>query len=250
MQKWLRNVWWMGCFLMGFFVLQEPQAQEQAEPAPRDDSMEERSLGRRGVLKIPEPEFIVQGPSARSQGIYFGVGFQQVRLDFVEGASVIGNDAATNGVAFNLGYFTAEQMLEYARHVALLELDETLVLEGQPFNFVEVIQSNWWYLRLARLTVNGYAHYGLGLQVAEARLILQDFQTPAEAPLPAENSKLYRENSLLVGLGGSYFFTRNFFVQYRFTFGNYSPFLTGETTEQALTSTQNHTLFLQYYFSL
>lgn len=259
MQKWFLNVWVIGFFLT---ALQEPHAQqndpqtqkppaalfsekkEPAEKAPAPN-MEERSLGIRGVLKVPEPEFIQKGTSARAQGVYFGVGFQQVHLDFLEGIALSNRDAATNGVAFNLGYSTPQQAFEYVRHVVLLDVGETLVQAGQRFNFVEVTQSNWWYLRRARLTVDWSAHYGLGLQVAETRLIFQNFETPAE-----KDSKVYRENSLIAGLGSSYFLAPSFFVQYRFTYGRYSSFLTGSQAAHALSSTQNHTLFLQYYFSL
>lgn len=214
-------------------------------------SMEERSLENRGVMKIPDPQFIREGSSARTQGVYFGVGFEQVRLDFRHSQTIISNDGATNGVAFNLGYFTEKQVFEYARHVTILDLGRVFVFEDQNFNFVELIQSNWWYFRGVRFTIDGYAHYGLGLQNTEARLILKASQTSqGDAPTLETTSELYRENSLLIGGGGSYFFTPNFFIQYRFTYGSYSPLFTGANANNALHSTQIHTLFLQYYFPL
>ena len=223
----------------------------ETTPTTSQKSMEERSLESRGVLAIPDPKFITEGSSARTQGVYFGVGFRQVRLDFRTGRSIVNNDGALNGVAFNLGFFTETQVWEYTRHVTILDLNETLDFKDRLFNFVEVIQNSIWYFRSARLIQDLYANYGVGVQSSEVRLILKIPQTPSEDTTNLEGStELHREDSLLWGGGGTYFITPDFFIQYRLTQGNYSPLITGPNVDNALHATQIHTLFLQYYFSL
>ncbi len=214
-------------------------------------SMEKRSLESHGVLKIPDPEFIAERASTRSQGAYFGVGFQQVRLDFREGGSIFSSDSALNGIAVNLGYFTEMFKLEYTRHAIILDLEESLKQRDVFFNNVEAIQNNFWYFRILQLNPDLYFNYGIGVQTSEVRLILKASSDviDTDSSLP-ESPELYQEGSLLFGGGFSYFVTSNFFIQYRFTYGSFSPLVTGSTINNALQSNQNHTFFLQYYFSL
>ncbi len=240
---------WLPVVLLLGWCLLPSQAWAEDETSK---SMEERSLDAHGVMSSPDPKFITEGSSARIQGVYFGVGFRQVRLNFRNNISFVSNDATTNGVAFNLGHFTESRVLEYSRHVSILELGRTLEFEDQLFNFVEVIQNNFWYFFANRIANNFYVHYGLGLQAVEVRIILkadEDASTEDASELE-DSSKLSREDSLLAGMGMAYFFTDNFFIQYRLAQGNYSPLLTGQKINNVLHGSQLHTLFLQYYFSL
>ncbi len=218
----------------------------------KSESIEERSFGTHGVMSSPDPKFITEGSSARTQGVYFGVGFRQVRLDFRNGKSRVNNDATTNGIAFNLGHFTESRILEYSRHVTILELRNSLEFENQPFNFAEIIQNNFWYFFSNRIVKDLYVHYGLGVQALEIRLILKANQeASAEGVSEVEASdKLFREDSLIAGIGTVYFITNNFLIQYRITQGQYSPLLTGHSINNVLHGSQFHTFFLQYYFSL
>ncbi len=214
-------------------------------------SMEKRSLESHGVLKIPDPKFIAERASIRSQGAYFGVGFQQVRLDFREGGSIFSNDSALNGIAVNLGYFTEMFKLEYTRHAIILDLEESLQKQDLFFNNVEAIQNNFWYFRVLQLIPDLYFNFGIGVQTSEVRLTLKASSDLIDTDSSlSESSALYQEGSLLFGGGFSYFLTSNFFMQYRFTYGGFSPWITGSTVKNALQSNQNHTFFLQYYFSL
>ncbi len=238
------------------------QDSDLTEAGASQKSMQERSLEAQGVIAIPDPKFITEGSSGRTQGVYFGVGFRQLRLDFRNGRSIANNDGTINGVAFNLGYFAENQIWEYSRHVTILDLSETLTFKERPFNFVEVIQNNLWYFRSIKVAKDFFLNYGLGAQSAEIRLIFNvpenstpessTPKNPTEDSTPAleDTTELRREDSLLWGGGGAYFITPDFFIQYRFTQGNYSPLLTNHSVDNALHSTQIHTLFLQYYFSL
>ena len=230
---------------------QKPDSEASSTDKVVTPSMEERTVESHGVLKIPEPKFITEGTKVRSQGVYLGVGFQQVRLDFREGFSILNNDSVLNGIAVNLGYFTEKFKLEYTRHVIILDLEETLTQQDVSFNAVEGIQNNFWYFRVLRLNPDLYFNYGIGVQTAEVRLILKESfgSVDSTSNLP-DSSVLHQEGSLVFGGGLSYFFTANFFIQYRFTYGSFSPLITGPTANNALQSTQIHTLFLQYYFSL
>ncbi len=224
-------------------------AKDRAQPESSNASMEERTLEPRGVLASPEPEFVIEGSSARVPGLYFGVGFRQVRLDLRGNRSFTHNDGTSNGVAFNLGYFQSDWAFEYSRHVSLIDLNEVLVFDGRLFNFVEVIQNNFWYFFSNRLAKDFYFHYGLGFQTTEIRLILEDEQV-SEAQDLESRSELRREDSLIFGLGLTYFITHNFSLQYRSAQGNFSPLLTGSKVHNVMHSSQLHMLFLQYYFSL
>ena len=214
-------------------------------------SMEERSLETHGVLKIPDPTFITEGTSIRTLGIYFGFGFRQVRLDFREGLSILDNDSVRNGVAFNLGYFTETLNLEYTRHVTILDLQEVLTLQDVSFNAVEVIQNNFWYFRVLRLNPDLYLRYGIGVQTSEVRLIANASTNSVDrSSISNDSSMLYQEGSLIFGGGVSFFLTSNFFIQYRYTYGIYSPLITSPNVNNALQSSQYHTIFFQYYFPL
>ncbi|MBF0277980.1 MAG: hypothetical protein HQM13_09325 [SAR324 cluster bacterium] len=220
--------------------------------ASSQKSMRERSLEAQGVVAVPDPNFISEGSSARIQGVYFGVGFRQLRLDFRSGRSTVNNDGAINGVVFNLGHFTEARVWEYSRHVTILDLGENLEFKDRQFNFLEVIQNNLWYLRSIKMLKDLYLNYGLGVQTSEIRLILKAPNDSLETTAPAQedSTELRREDSLVWGGGASFFITPDFFIQYRFTQANYSPLLTGPSVDNSLHATQIHTLFLQYYFSL
>jgi len=130
-------------------------------------------------------------------------------------------------------------------------LSETLDFKDRPFNFLEVIQNNLWYFRSVKLFKDLYLNYGLGAQTSEVRLILKapDSSTEDTVSESEDSTELRREDSLVWGGGGAYFITPDFFIQYRFNQGNYSPLLTGPNVDNSLHATQVHTLFLQYYFS-
>lgn len=211
-----------------------------------------------GVHARQQPRFIEFGPQKRERGVYFGVGFRQVRVDLREGNHIVGTDSTVNGIGFNLGYFWSASFIEYTRHVHLLEASETLKFKEDEYDHLEIIQNNFWYFLSPRISRDFYVHYGIGYQPSsEARLIRKNEEVVEEDSIDTEieeddeeSEPIIRHDSMLFGFGFSYFLTSNFFIQYRLTQGNFTPIFSGQGTEVFVVSSQIHTLFLEYYFSL
>lgn len=241
-------------------------------------NMESRSLDSQGVLTVPDPKFIYDGNSTWKQGVYFGVGFRQVQLEVRSrkvinpGAedeflgkrgrrSFVDTDGTVNGIAFNLGYLSEVIGYEYDRNVTILDLRRTLEFQNKTrFNFLQVIQNNFWVLFPYRIARDFYFQAGLGVQSAEIQLIQKQNTTTSQTTTSNtststttnnnQSSTILREDFFLGSLGLSYFVTSNFLLQYRFSMANFSPILTGSGVDNFLRASQHNTIYFEYYFGL
>jgi len=227
---------------LGTNVSVEPKEEQPNNKNP-SKSMKERSFELQAVIKDPDPVFLIEGAEVRPQGGYFGTGLRSVRLDLENGKRLFNSDNNVNGGVFNLGYFTNDYLIEYSRHVSIIDQRETFPFQNHLIDFIDIVQNNLWFFFSYHSSRDLYFHYGLGAQISQ--VLLKETSTGFVV--------LQREGSILLGGGISYFINPNYFVQYRFAQGFYSsllsPTLTGENVDNILDSSQIHTIFLQYYLS-
>ena len=195
----------------------------------------ERSLESK--VLTPEPGFLNKKTPSRWRGMYFGVGFRHVNMDVYD-LEILNTDAESNGVAYNLGILSQERAFEYSRHVSII--DGTGQTFGEdPFDRIEVIQNNFWFLLSPRLSRNAYLNYGFGIQFAQVRSMLIDGADTLE-----------KESSIVAGLGGTYFLTNHLLFHYRYSHSINSNAILESNNKSVMPRTQLHTLFWEYYFPL
>ena len=217
------------------FFAGEIHAQEQL---PLEQSeMEERSLEARTATQ--EPDFFISGTSAQWIGFYFGVGFRKVKLQVADTVSITDSDGTANGIGFNLGYFWDEQVVEYERHISIVEHTESLTYQAESGEKLEVIQNNFWYIQYPKINRDLYWHYGTGLQFTKTRFAGTD-----------SNDAYEDEIALGIETGVSYFVTSNLLIYYRFALGQQLPFLSDSVSNPFLEQSQLHTIYLNYFFPL
>ena len=171
--------------------------------------------------------------------MYFGVGLRHLSLTYPDGKIENNKDAEANGIAFNLGYFSSEYLLEYSRQTTIVNLETPQQFQEKTLNHIGLIQNNLWYFELWKLGTDFYLSYGGGLQFAQIR---PKNKTTSFASVD--------ENSIAGGVGASYFLIHNLMLMYRFTSGYYLSAMNEGRSEAILLRTQVHTFFLEYYFPL
>lgn len=220
------------------------QNQSPSEPIPSnviqvDASQSVEDGSKESKMLVQDPEFFQKQNPVGQHGMYFGVGFRRLFFNLRDHKPIFSDDAANNGIAFNFGYRWDNKTLEYGRQVSLISFDSPQIIRNHPFDLLEVLHNNFSFLISPQITNEWYFHYGTGIQLTEISFFHKN-QTEVTST----------ETFVALLMGGSYFVTRNFFIQYRFSQGWYSPQLTGNNTHNRLYSTQAQTLFLQYYFTL
>jgi len=201
------------------------------------NKLDESSFKSRYSVK--EPDFFVSGTSSQWIGLYFGVGFRNVRLNVLDDVIVHDSDGEANGIGFNLGYFWEEQALEFERQTSIIKHSEPLKYESQKGQLLEVIQNNFWYIRYPKINRFLYLQYGTGIQFTKIRLA--DIQ-----------SKRSYKDEIAIGIetGISYYITSNILLLYRFALGQQITFMSSQSEKKFLNQSQLHTIYLNYYFPL
>ena len=225
------------CLILCCFIILVGKSYAQVPFSGEKSEMEERSLEERKATK--EPDFFDSRTSAQSVGFYFGVGFRRVKLQVADKVIISDSDGTANGIGFNLGYIWDKQVLEYERQVSIVEHSESFTYQDNSGQKIDVIQNNFWYIKYTKINHDFYLHYGAGLQFTKTRFAGT-----------ASNDVYEDEIALGIETGASYFVTSNLLIYYRFSTGQYLPFLTSSASNPFLKQSQLHTIYLNYFFPL
>ena len=138
-----------------------------------------------------------------------------------------------------MGYIWDEQVLEYERQVSIVEHSKSFTHQYKSGQKLDVIQNNFWYIQYPKINHDFYLHYGVGLQFTKTRFAGT-----------ASKDTYKDEIALGIETGASYFVTSNLLIYYRFSVGQYLPFLTVSASNPFLKQSQLHTIYLNYVFPL
>ncbi len=201
---------------------------------------QEQQIFKKHGVRTSEPVFLEDLNLQRSEVAYFGFGAQHFMLQPAKGPKTNNTDSSTNGVAFNLGYFTRDWVAEYAQQILLTDLDESLIFDDEEFDFVNVVQHHFLVQIPRRLVENLHFSFGGGLQLSEVHLFSDDKK---------EDEKLKHEYSILMGFGLTFFMTKTVSIKAQLARAMAAPVF-NDSKESIFKASEIFTVFLEYYFSL